>query len=234
VLRVFLQRAARRNRENTRNFPHFDSLQSLTVQGGFGYDSSKSQKGTTMYATNEFRKGLKIEIEGTPYEIIDFQHVSPGKGRAFTRTKLKNMINQNVTEKTITSGDKVDRANTEQVEAQYTFMDAEGYHFMNQANYEELVLTPEQMGDAKDFLQEQLVINIMYFNNRPIGVQLPTFVQLKVIETDPAFRGDTVTGGSKPAKLETGASVQVPFHIKEGDVLKIDTREYKYVEKVNK
>lgn len=187
-----------------------------------------------MYATNQFRKGLKVEIEGIPYEIIDFQHVSPGKGRAFTRTKLKNMLNQNVTEKTITSGDKVDRANTEQVEAQYTFMDAEGYHFMNQANYEELVLTTEQLGDAKDFLQEQLVINIMYFNGRPIGVELPTFVQLKVAETDPAFKGDTVTGGTKPAKMETGAVVQVPFHIKEGDVLKIDTREYKYVEKVNK
>lgn len=187
-----------------------------------------------MYATNQFRKGLKVEIEGIPYEILDFQHVSPGKGRAFTRTKLKNMLNQNVTEKTITSGDKVDQANTEQVEAQYTFMDAEGYHFMNQANYEELVLTISQLGDAKDFLQENIVINIMYFNDKPIGVELPTFVSLKVVETDPAHKGDTVTGGTKPAKMETGASIQVPFHIKEGDVLKIDTREYKYVEKVNK
>ena len=187
-----------------------------------------------MYATNQFKKGLKVDIDGVPYEIIDFQHVSPGKGRAFTRTKLKNMLNQNVTEKTITSGDKVEQANTEQVGAQYTFMDAEGYHFMNQSNYEELVLTIEQLGDAKDFLQEQLIINIMYFNGKPIGVELPTFVQLKVVETDPAFKGDTVTGGTKPAKMETGASVLVPFHIKEGDILKIDTREYKYVEKVNK
>lgn len=187
-----------------------------------------------MYATNQFRKGLKVEIEGIPYEIIDFQHVSPGKGRAFTRTKLKNMLNQNVIERTITSGDKVDRANTEQIEAQYLYHDAEGYHFMNQANYEQLVMSTEQLGDAKDFLQENLVINIMFFNERPIGVDLPTFVSLKVVETDPAFKGDTVTGGTKPAKMETGAIVQVPFHIKEGDVLKIDTREYKYVEKVNK
>ena len=187
-----------------------------------------------MYATNQFRKGLKVEIEGIPYEIIDFQHVSPGKGRAFTRTKLKNMLNQNVTEKTITSGDKVDQADTEQVEAQYTFMDAEGFHFMNQANYEELVLSKDQLGDAKDFLMENLVINIMYFNGKPIGVDLPTFVILKVIETDPAHKGDTVTGGSKPAKMETGAVIQVPFHIKEGDVLKVDTREYKYMEKANK
>jgi elongation factor P len=187
-----------------------------------------------MYATNQFRKGLKVEIEGIPYEIVDFQHVSPGKGRAFTRTKLKNMLNQNVIERTITSGDKVDRANTEQIEAQYLFMDAEGYTFMNQANYEQVVLTPDQLGDAKDFLQENCIIQIMFFNERPIGVELPTFVSLKVVETDPAFKGDTVTGGTKPARMETGATVQVPFHIKEGDVLKIDTRDYKYVEKVNK
>ena len=187
-----------------------------------------------MYATNQFRKGLKVEIEGIPYEIIDFQHVSPGKGRAFTRTKLKNMLNQNVTEKTITSGDKVPQANTEAKEMQYLFRDAEGFHFMNQANYEQVALTPEQLGDAKDFLQENLVIVVMYFNEKPIGVELPTFVVLKVVETDPAHKGDTVTGGSKPAKMETGAVVQVPFHIKEGDMLKIDTREYKYMEKANK
>jgi elongation factor P len=187
-----------------------------------------------MYPTNEFRKGLKVEIDGVPYEIVDFQHVSPGKGRAFTRTKLKNMLNQNVIERTITSGDKLDRANTEAKEMSYLFRDAEGYHFMNQANYEQEVISSEQLGDAKDFLQENLVVTIMYFNERPIGVQLPTFVNLKVVETDPAHKGDTVTGGSKPAKMETGAVVQVPFHIKEGDILKIDTREYKYMEKANK
>lgn len=188
----------------------------------------------SMYATNQFRKGLKIEIEGVPYEIVDFQHVSPGKGRAFTRTKIKNMLNGNVTEKTITSGDKVDRANTEQKEMQFLYRDAEGYHFMNQENYDQVVLQSELLGDSKDFLQEHLVIQVMYFNERPIGIELPTFVSLKIIETDPAFKGDTVTGGTKPAKLETGASVQVPFHIKEGDVIKVDTRDHTYVEKVNR
>jgi len=187
-----------------------------------------------MYATNQFRKGLKIEIDGIPYEIVDFQHVSPGKGRAFTRTKVRNMLNQNVTEKTITSGDKVDRANTEDKEMQYLYRDAEGFHFMNQANYDQVALSEENLGDAKDFLQENLVINVLYYNERPIGVTLPTFVALKVVETDPAFKGDTVTGGTKPAKLETGAVIQVPFHIKEGDVLKVDTRDYSYSEKVNK
>src|SRR3954464_10258202 len=113
-----------------------------------------------MYATNQFRKGLKVEIEGIPYEIVDFQHVSPGKGRAFTRTKLKNMLNQNVIERTITSGDKLDRADTEQKEMQFLYRDAEGYHFMNQANYEQIVLTDERLGTGKDFLQENLVIAV--------------------------------------------------------------------------
>src|SRR4051812_11348113 len=159
-----------------------------------------------MYATNQFRKGLKVEIEGIPYEIVDFQHVSPGKGRAFTRTKLKNMLNGNVTERTITSGDKVDRANTEQKEMQYLYRDAEGYHFMNQENYEQVVLHDEIIGTTKDFLQENLVIQVMYFNERPIGIELPTFVILKVTETAGAFKGDTV-GGTKPATLETGAVI---------------------------
>src|SRR3954454_5936172 len=109
-----------------------------------------------MYATNQFRKGLKVEIEGIPYEIVDFQHVSPGKGRAFTRTKLKNMLNGNVTEKTITSGDKVDKANTEQKEMQFLYKDAAGYNFMNQENYEQVALQDETIGNAKDFLQENL------------------------------------------------------------------------------
>jgi elongation factor P len=187
-----------------------------------------------MYATNQFRKGLKVEIEGVPYEIIDFQHVSPGKGRAFTRTKMKNLITQNILERTITSGDKLDQANTEQKEMQYLYRDAEGFHFMNQANYEQVVLSSEHLGGNKDFLQENLVIQVMYFNERPIAVELPTFVAVKVVETDPAFRGDTVTGGTKPAKVETGAVVQVPFHIKEGDVIKVDTRDSSYSEKVNK
>jgi elongation factor P len=186
-----------------------------------------------MYATNQFRKGLKVEIEGTPYEIVDFQHVSPGKGRAFTRTKLKNMLNQNVIERTITSGDKLDRANTEEREMQYLYHDAEGFHFMNQANYDQVALSDDQLGSSKDFLQENLVIKVMYYNERPIGIELPTFVTLKVTETTSAFKGDTV-GGTKPATLETGAVIQVPFHIKEGDVLKVDTRDSSYVEKANK
>jgi len=188
----------------------------------------------SIYPTNEFKKGLKVEIDGVPFEIVDFQHVSPGKGRAFTRTKLKNMINQNVIERTITSGDKLDGANTEQKEVSFLFKDAEGYHFMNQADYEQIVLREDQLGNAKDYLQENLVIRVMFYNERPIGVELPTFVVLKIVETEPSFRGDTVTGGSKPAKTDTGAVIAVPFHLKEGDMIKVDTRDNKYVEKANK
>jgi elongation factor P len=185
------------------------------------------------YATNQFRKGLKIEIEGVPYEIVDFQHVSPGKGRAFTRTKVKNMLNGNVTEKTITSGDKVDRANMEQVEMSFLYKDSAGYNFMNQSTFDQLIIQEETLGDAKLYMQENMVVQVMMYNERPIGVELPTFVALKIVETDPAFKGDTV-GGTKPAKLETGAVVQVPFHLKEGDVIRVDTRENTYMDKVNK
>jgi elongation factor P len=187
-----------------------------------------------MYETRQFRKGLKVEMDGVPYEIVDFQHVSPGKGNAFTRTKLRNMLNQNITEKTLKSHEKVEAADTENLDMQYMFKDAEGYHFMNLSNYEQVALTEEQLGTAKEFLQENCQVVITNYNGRPIGVELPTFVELKVVRTDPAFKGDTVSGGTKPALLSSGASVQVPFHIKEGDVLKIDTREGKYVEKANK
>lgn len=188
----------------------------------------------SQYATNQFRKGLKIEFEGIPYEIVDFQHISPGKGRAFTRTKLRNLLNANVTEKTITSGDKVDKANTENKEMQFLYKDNDGFHFMNQENFEQLTLHEEEVGQVKDFLQENLGVDILFYNDRPIAVEVPPHVVLKIVETDPAFKGDTVTGGTKPAKLETGASVQVPFHLKEGDLIKVDTRDYSYVEKANK
>lgn len=188
----------------------------------------------SMYATNEFRKGLKLEIDNVPFQIVDFQHVSPGKGGAFTRTKLKNLLNQNVTEKTFKSGDRVPAANTELKDMQYMFKDAEGYHFMNMGNYEQIALSEETLGTAVGFLMENIIIQVMYFNERPIGIELPTFVELKVVRTDPSFRGDTVTGSGKPAELETGATVNVPSHISEGDIVKVDTRDSSYVEKVNK
>lgn len=184
-----------------------------------------------MYATNQFRKGLKIEIEGTPFEIVDFQHVSPGKGSAFTRTKLRNLINQNVIERTFKSGDKVDRPDLIEAEVQYLYNDSEGFHFMNTASYEQLVLDRALLAEKVGFMQENALVKILLFNDRPIVVDLPNFVVLRVKQTDPAHKGDTVTGGTKPAKLETGATVNVPFHISEGDLIKVDTRSSTYVEK---
>ena len=184
-----------------------------------------------MIPTNQFRKGLKVELDGTPYQIVDFQHVSPGKGSAFTRTKLKNMLTQNTVEKTFKSGEKAKKADLMDSEMQYLYSDAEGYHFMNQADYEQIVLQEAILGEMKGFLQENIVISVTMYEGRPIGVEFPNFVELKVIETDPAFKGDTVTGGTKPATLEPGAVIQVPFHIAEGDKIKVDTRDGTYVSK---
>jgi elongation factor P len=189
---------------------------------------------SSVYATNQFKKNIKLEIEGVPYQIVDFQHVSPGKGAAFTRTKLKNLLTQNVIEMNIKSGEKLPAANCEHKEMQYLYNDSEGYHFMDTTSFEQVVLSAEKLGDDVGFLQENLLINVLYYNERPITVELPTFVELKIVKTEPSFKGDTVTGGTKPAVLETGATVAVPFHISEGDIIKVDTRDSSYVEKVNK
>jgi elongation factor P len=187
-----------------------------------------------MYATNQFRKHLKIELEGVPYSIVDFQFVSPGKGSAFVRTKLKNMLNGNVIERTFKSGDKVDKPDMEQLEYQYLYKDGEHFVFMNTSNYDQVPLDDKVIGDARDFLKENLAIQVLYHNSRPIAIELPTFVELKITATEPGFRGDTATNALKPATLETGCVIQVPMHLKEGEVIKVDTRDYSYVEKVGK
>jgi elongation factor P len=185
----------------------------------------------SVYPTNEFKKNVKLEIDNTPFSIVDFQHVSPGKGSAFTRTKLKNLLNGNVIERTFKSGERIPAANVEVKEMTYLFKDGSGFNFMNSENYEQIVISAEQIGDQSQFMQDNMEVQVVFYNERPITVDLPTFVVLKVVECAPAFKGDTVTGGTKPAKMETGAMVNVPFHISEGDLLKIDTRECAYVEK---
>ena len=187
-----------------------------------------------MYDTKQFRKALKIEVDGIPYNIVDFQLVSPGKGGSFVRTKLKNMLNENVIERTFKTGDKVGRPDLQQLEFQYLYREGDHFYFMNQVNYEQVPLDGHIVATARDFLQENLVVQVLFFNGKAIGVELPTFVELKVVNTEPGFKGDTATGAQKPAKLETGVSINVPLHIKEGDVLKVDTRDYKYIEKVNR
>lgn len=188
----------------------------------------------SVYSTNEFKKNVKLEIDGAPYQIVEFQHVSPGKGSAFTRTKLKNLLTQLVIERTFKSGDKVPAANVDFKDMQFLYKDNEGYHFMNTETYEQIVMMDDQIGDMSKFMQDNMQVKVLFYNDVAVSIELPTFVELKITQTDPVFKGDTVTGGTKPAKLETGAVVAVPFHITEGDMIRVDTRDETYVEKVNR
>jgi elongation factor P len=185
-----------------------------------------------MYTTSDFRKGLKIEIGGEPYTIVDFQHVKPGKGGAFVRTRLKSLTSGNVLDMTFRSGDKVDKPDLEEREMQFLYESNGEYHFMDTNNYEQLFLTGDQLGDSKDFLKENLVIKAVFHNKRPIGIETPMFVELKVAQTEPGMRGDTATGATKPATLESGAVIQVPLFVNEGDILRIDTRTREYITRV--
>ncbi len=186
-----------------------------------------------MYETGDFRKGLKIEFEGQPYIIVDFQHISPGKGAAFTRTKMKNLLTQNTIERNIRSGEKVDIPDMEERHYQYMYADNDGYHLMDQKNYEQIQLSDSEVGDRKNYFQEGAQISVLFYKGKPITVEVPTFVVLTITETQPGIRGDTVSGGGKPATLETGAVVTVPMHLSEGDKIKVDTRDNSYIEKVN-
>lgn len=188
----------------------------------------------SVYSTNEFKKNIKLEIDGAPYQIVEFQHVSPGKGSAFTRTRLKNLLTQYVIERTFKSGEKLPAANVDFKEMQFLYKDSEGYHFMNTETYDQIMLTEEKIGDQSKFMQDNMQVQVLFYNDAPVSIELPTFVELKITKTDPSFKGDTVTGGTKPATLETGAVVNVPFHISEGDMIKVDTRDESYVEKVNR
>jgi elongation factor P len=185
-----------------------------------------------MYQTTDFRKGLKIEIEGKPWIIVEFQHVNPGKGSAFVRTRLRNLETNQVVEKTFKAGvDTVGRPDMEEKEMEYNYADQDGYNFMDQKTFEMVHLNHDQVGDSKFYLQENIKVYILYYNGRPISIELPNFINLKVVETDPGLKGDTATGGTKKAVLETGLQVNVPLFIKEGEVLKIDTRTGEYIER---
>lgn len=184
-----------------------------------------------MVSTAEFRKGLKIEIEGKPFMIVDFQHVKPGKGGAFVRTKLKNMINGRVIDQTFRSGEKVDKPDLEEKEMQYLYREGDTFVFMDNTTYDQVYLSKEQLGEQSQFLQENITIKLLYFNQEPLGLELPNFVELTVTATEPGFKGDTATGGNKPATVETGAVIQVPLFISEGDRIRVDTRTGSYMER---
>jgi elongation factor P len=185
-----------------------------------------------MPSTSGFRNGLKIEMDGAPYIMIEFQHVKPGKGGAFVRTKLKNLRTGRVVEKTFRSGESVTSPDINQKEMQYLYRDGEMYVFMDTSDYEQTSLLKENIGEGVKWLKEESICDIMFHNGEAIAVELPTFVELSISKTDPGVKGDTAAGGSKPAELETGASVNVPLFLNVGDVLKIDTRSGEYIERV--
>jgi elongation factor P len=187
-----------------------------------------------VYSTADFRKGLKIELDGKPFIIVDFQHVKPGKGGAFVRTKLKNLMTGAVIDRTFRSGEKVDRPNLEEKNMQYLYRDSDGFHFMDTDTYEQVFITKDNVGDSSNFLSENMQLTVLYHDNEPISLELPTFVMLSIESTEPGVKGDTASGGTKPAKLVTGLVVQVPLFVNEGDVLKIDTRTGEYIERVSK
>ena len=185
-----------------------------------------------MYSTAEFKKGLKIEIDGTPYIIVDFQHVKPGKGGAFVRTKLKNLLNGRVVDQTFRSGEKVEKPDLMEREMQYLYREGDRYCMMDNENYEQIMLTEEQVGEARLYLIDNLNVEVLFFNQEPLAVELPNFVELEVAQTEPGVKGDTAAGGTKPATLESGATVQVPLFISEGDRVRVDTRTGTYIERV--
>jgi len=185
-----------------------------------------------MYSPSDFRKGLKIEFKGEPYSIVEFLHVKPGKGGAFIRTKIKNMITGRVLDETFRPNDKIEKPDLEQKNMQYLYKDPAGYCFMDNETYEQIILTEDLIEEYRNFLLENVSVDVLIFNGKPIGLELPTTVNLTVTETEPGVKGDTASGGSKPATLETGLVVQVPFFISEGDQLKIDTRSGDYIERV--
>ncbi|EFI34852.1 translation elongation factor P [Desulfonatronospira thiodismutans ASO3-1] len=182
-----------------------------------------------MLSTTDFRKGLKIEIENEPYEIVDFMHVKPGKGGAFVRTKLRNLLTGGMLDQTFRSGEKVAKPDLESREMQYLYHDGTAYVFMDMGSYEQLMVDDESMGEKGGFLKDGQTVKALIYRGNPIDIEIPAAVILEVAETEPGMKGDTVTGGTKPARLETGIAVNVPLFINEGERIKVDTRTKEYM-----
>jgi elongation factor P len=185
----------------------------------------------TMISAGDFRKGMTIDIDGQVYTVVDFQHVKPGKGAAFVRTKIKNAVTGSVLERTFSPTERVPRAHVETKEMQYLYNDGNLYYFMDTETYEQIPLNRGQVEDAMTFIKENMNVTIKFFKGEAFSVEPPFFVELEVTETEPGFKGDTATGGSKPATLETGATVNVPLFINVGDVIRVDTRTGEYMER---
>ncbi|OUQ20734.1 elongation factor P [Lachnoclostridium sp. An138] len=185
-----------------------------------------------MISAGDFRNGVTLEIEGNVYQILEFQHVKPGKGAAFVRTKLKNIINGGVVEKTFRPTEKFPQARIDRVEMQYLYSDGDLFHFMNTENYDQIALNKEDIGDSLKFVKENEMVKVCSYNGNVFAVEPPLFVELEITDTEPGFKGDTATGATKPATVETGAVVYVPLFVDQGDKIKIDTRTGEYLSRV--
>lgn len=184
-----------------------------------------------MITAGEFRNGVTFELDGQIFQVVEFQHVKPGKGAAFVRTKLKNIITGATVERTFNPTDKMDKAHIERKDMQYLYNDGDLYYFMDVETYEQLPVNSSSIGDAFKFVKENMIVKILSHNGNVFGIEPPTFVELEVTQTDPGFKGDTATGATKPATLETGAMVKVPLFINQGDMIRIDTRTGEYLER---
>jgi len=185
-----------------------------------------------MITTADFRNGMTIELDGTLYNILYFQHVKPGKGQAFVRTRLKNLKTGSVIEKTFRAGEKVELALLDKRKMQYLYRDGRNFIFMDTETYEQMSIDEDEVGQAASYLKEGILVEIPLYEGKPVGVEPPVFVDLEVVETAPGVKGDTASGGGKPATLETGLVVTVPLFIEEGNVVRVDTRTGEYVERV--
>ncbi len=187
-----------------------------------------------MISVNDFKTGVTIELDGNVWSVIEFMHVKPGKGSAFVRSKLKNLETGATIERTFRGGEKVPRARLDHKKMQYLYNDGESYYFMDEETYEQIFLSKEQLGDGILYLLENMVIEVLMHGTRTIGIDLPNFVEMTIVESEPGIRGDTATGATKIATLETGATVHVPLFLEVGDKVRIDTRTGDYMERVSK
>ncbi len=185
-----------------------------------------------MYEAADLRKGLKIQIEGEPYIITDFSFVKPGKGQALYKCRLKNLITGSQFDRNYRSGDRFEPADLDEQEMEFLYHEGNQYCFMNTSTYEQLYMEEEQVGDAQNYLTNNLKVTVSFFRGRPMAINLPTFVDLKVVRADPGVKGDTATGATKPVTMETGCEIQVPLFIEQGETLRLDTRTGQYVSRI--
>ncbi len=184
-----------------------------------------------MITAGEFRNGATFELDDQIFQVVEFQHVKPGKGAAFVRTRLKNIISGATIERTFTPTDKMPRAHIERKDMQYLYNDGDLFYFMDTETYEQMPINKETIGDLFKFVKENMIVKILSYKGNVFGIEPPTFVELEVVVTEPGFKGDTATGATKPAELETGATIKVPLFVNQGDIVRIDTRTGEYLER---